>query len=121
MKIIKKHGLDGSAYVFQMDVQSTKLLPRMRTSKSYYKSKISYHNMTFYDVVSKHAENYWFSEMDASLEASTYTSIIMNFLEKHVTERKSVFLISDGCAAQNRNAVLASALLRFSINKKVLF
>jgi hypothetical protein len=122
MKIdkIKNHAKSRSAYVFQFDVQSSKLLPRLQTAKSYYKTKINFHNVTFYDVSNKAANNYWFSELDSTLEASTFTSIIIDFLEKNVIERKSVFLISDGCAAQNRNAVLASALLRFSIQKKVL-
>jgi hypothetical protein len=121
MKQIKSHAKNGTAYVFQFDVQSTKLLPRMQTAKSYYKSKINYHNMTFYNVANQEAQNYWFCEVDASLEASTYASIIIDFLEKNVTERKSVYLISDGCAAQNRNAVLASALLRLAVKKKVLY
>lgn len=75
--------------------------------------------MTFYNTANKDAVNYWFSEADSSLEASTYTSIIMQYLEENVKDRRSVFLVSDGCAAQNRNAVLSSALLRFAMRKKV--
>jgi hypothetical protein len=119
MHKIKQHAKTESAYVFQIDVQSTKLLPRMSTSKSYYKTKINYHNQTIYNVGNKEAHNFWFSELDSTLEASTFVSIIIDFLQKNVIDRKSVFLISDGCAAQNRNAVLASELLRFSMEKKV--
>lgn len=109
----------GAAYCFQFDLQSTKLLPRMSTAKSFYKSKIIMHNMTFYNVFNQDTMNYWFSEVDSSSEASTFTSIIMKYLEDNVTEKKSVYLITDGSAAQNRNAVLSSALLRFATKKKV--
>lgn len=119
MKEIKERARDGTAYAIQFDIQSSKLLPRIQTSKSYYKTKITMHNMTFYDLSTKEAWNYWFSEADSSLEASTFASIIINHLEKNTPKRKSIYLVSDGCAAQNRNAVLSSALLRFAIKKKV--
>lgn len=63
--------------------------------------------------------NYWFSEVEGSLESSTFTSIIIDHLTKKCTEKRSIYLISDGCNYQNRNTVLANALLKFSIKHKV--
>ena len=102
-----------------MDLQAVKLLPKVEASKAYYKQKLQVDNMTIYELATNKAYNYWFSEDQGNLEASTFVSILIAFLEQHCTEKKSVYIISDGCGYQNRNAVLSSALLRFATKKKV--
>ena len=118
-KAAKQLAIEGSSYCFQTDQQAVKLLPKVEAGMSYYKQKLQVHNYTIYELATQKAHNFWFSEDQRNLEASTFASILIAFLEQTCIEKKSVFLVSDGCGYQNRNAVLSNALLRFATKKKV--
>ena len=102
-----------------MDQQAVKLLPKIEASKAYDKQKLQMLNYTIYDLSNKDAYNFWNYEDNGNLEASSYASMLLDFLEKNISIRKRIFLISDSCGYQNRNVVLSNALLRFSTKKKV--
>ncbi|KAL4702875.1 hypothetical protein ACJJTC_005786 [Scirpophaga incertulas] len=89
----------------------------------YYKTKLACHNSTIYDVAKKQSTCYWFSEdQNNQLLASTFVSCLIDYLEKKCLpeEKKPIIIFSDGCTAQNRNNVMANALLNFSMLHGVL-
>lgn len=117
----KAEALSGNCHVFTQDVESVKLVPYLQASAIYYKTKLCVHNFTLYNLATKEVMCYWFDESNSTLEASVFASCIIDHLEK-VLSRKllPVILYSDGCCAQNRNATLSNALLRFSIEKNIV-
>lgn len=106
----------GNSRVFTMDLQAVLLCPALSASALYYKTKLKVHNFTIYDLQSKDAFCYLWHEAEGGLTADEFASIIVDFIEKEVPEDE-VILFSDGCTYQNRNAILANALLSVAIKK----
>lgn len=83
--------------------------------------KLKVHNMTLYNNSTGHCENYWWYEGEGELEASIFTTIIIKHLEKFcMNDKRPIILYSDGCGYQNRNIIIANALLHFSIKYGVI-
>lgn len=61
----------------------------------------------------------WFNETQADLSADTFATCLIDYLLEHFEEGKPIIVWSDGCTSQNRNSILANALLTFSNEKKV--
>lgn len=57
---------------------------------------------------------YVWHEGEGGVTANNITSCIVNFIEQYCNNKKKVILISDGCAYQNKNKVLCSALANLS-------
>lgn len=116
----KRLGIEGKCYVFTQDVQAVKLAPYLQASAIYYKTKLCVHNFTMYNLSTHESVCYWFDECNASLEASVFASCIVDQLQS-VLNRKvlPVVLYSDGCCAQNRNAILSNALLHLAMDKQI--
>lgn len=114
-------GNDGLCTVLSQDLQAVKVCPMLNASALYYKTKLCMHNFTVYDLVSHHTKCYWFDETAADLKASTFASLIIDYLTEHATDSEinEIIIWSDGCTYQNRNAILANGLLSFSVEKKV--
>lgn len=101
-----------------MDLQAVKLSPWVTANKFYFKTKLCSHNFTVFNLKTHHVACYWFSEdQNSELKASTFVSCIIDYLQKNcLTETKTpIVLWSDGCTYQNRNTVMANALLNFSM------
>ncbi|CAH1106773.1 unnamed protein product [Psylliodes chrysocephalus] len=105
-------------YTFVMDVQTVKLCPVNNANKFYFKTRLKLHNFTIYNLASHQCTNYWWNESEADLVSSVFTTIIISHLEKYCTEDKHTVLWSDGCPYQNRNVVLANALLNYAVKYK---
>lgn len=105
--------------VFCMDLQSVLLCPKSNVSSLYFKTKLTVHNFTFYDLHSKNGYCFLWHEAAGGLTANDYSSIICNFLEdnviKNLTAEQSIVIFSDGCTSQNRNVTLANALVNLSV------
>lgn len=99
--------------VITMDVQGVLLCPKLLVSVQYYKQKLQLHNFSVYCNRDKKVHLYVWHEGNGGVSANEFTSCILDFLQKQGTYRKIV-MISDGCAHQNRNKILASALANFS-------
>lgn len=113
----KIEALNGLCHVITMDVQAVKLSPQIPASTLYYKTKLCCHNFTLYDLATKKVVCYWYNEIQADGQASTYASFLLDYLEDSFLndgDKKPIILYSDGCTAQNRNAILANALLYLS-------
>lgn len=116
----KKDALEHKYIVLNVDLQAVKVCPFLTASAVYYKTKLALHNYSVYNVTTHHATCYWFAETEADLSSSTFATMLIDYLEKHCrSENIPIIIYSDGCAAQNRNNVLANALLNFSIRHNV--
>ena len=118
----KEKALKGECHLITMDVQAVKLSPQIPASALYYKTKLCCHNFTLYDLVTKKVVCYWFNETEADGQASTYASFLVEYLEGEFlnNDKLSIIIYSDGCTAQNRNAILSNALLYLADKYKVL-
>lgn len=99
--------------VFCMDVQSVLLCPLNHSSAMYYKTKLVNHNFTIYDLHSAKVWCYLWNETNATLQSTTFASMLADFLINHsgCKAGDTVIFYSDGCTYQNRNAQVSNALL----------
>lgn len=101
------------------DMQQVIHLPRSNESALFYLRRLSVFNFIIYGMVSHECYCYtWhegLSKRGASEIATALYLFLKNFDEKDV---KKVFLFADGCSEQNKNSIVASALLYF-INNSV--
>ena len=94
-----------------MDVQAVLLSPSLNASALYYKTKLTVHNFTLYDLRSHDVKCYVWHEGEAGLSASEFASCVADYLTVHAHEYDTAILYSDGCMYQNRNVVMANTLL----------
>lgn len=116
----KEAAIRKQCYMFTMDVQAVKLCPMLYASKLYFKSKLQVHNFSLYNLSTHHCVNYCWNETEGELVASVFTTCIIKHLEQFcMDEKKPIIIYSDGCGYQNRNAVLANALLNLAVEQGV--
>jgi hypothetical protein len=108
----KARDKENNQFVFTMDLQSVLLAPRVEASAMYYKTKLCVHNFTFFDLHSKAGYCYVWHEGEGGLSSNEFASCICDFIQNlNVPPNSVITLWSDGCTYQNRNVVLANALL----------
>nr|CAI5841243.1 unnamed protein product [Callosobruchus analis] len=109
--------------VFTIDLQSVLLSPKTNVSTMYYKTKLVIHNLTIYNLKTKEVYCYLWNEAEGQLSANEFSSIVTYFLETEVIPKldatREIVIYSDGCTCQNRNAILANALLHVASVHKV--
>nr|CAI5841363.1 unnamed protein product [Callosobruchus analis] len=110
--------------VFTIDLQSVLLSPKTNVSTMYYKTKLVIHNLTIYNLKTKEVYCYLWNEAEGQLSANEFSSIVTYFLETEVIPKldatREIVIYSDGYTCQNRNAILANALLHVaSVHKEV--
>lgn len=115
----KKAALEGSVRAFTMDVQAVQLVPHLKASAVYFKTKLACHNYTVYDLASQEVVCYIWHEGEGELIAEVFASFILDFLHTCPLDKEIIFF-TDGCNYQNRNATLSNALLHFAIANKVV-
>ena len=116
----KEAALNGECHLFTMDVQAVKLCPMLYASKLYFKCKLQVHNFSIYNLTDHHCVNYCWNETEGELVSSIFATCILEHLEKScLKEKKPIIIYSDGCGYQNRNVVLANALLNFAVEHGV--
>ena len=108
-------------HVYTMDVEAVLLCPRTRASAMYYHRKLAVHNFTIYNLKTADAHCFLWDETVADLSASVFASMLVNFIVMKILfqEGDEIIFFSDGCTYQNRNSVLADALLDVAIIKKI--
>lgn len=118
-EIDKEKAKAGECMVFTVDLQSVNLCPKTMASSLYYCMKLKVYNLTIFDLGRGQCFTYWWNECDGELEASVFASIVIKHIQNiclPLPEKcKKVIFYSDGCGYQNRNNILANALLNFSI------
>lgn len=114
----KERAIECSLHLITVDLQAVKTCPYLQASSLYFKTKLVCHNYTVYDLSTHHCTCYWFSEIDADLQASTFASLLVDYLKRKylldIENKKEIVIYSDGCTYQNRNSTLANALLSLS-------
>lgn len=116
--IDKTHSNEGACITLTMDLEAVKLAPCINASSIYFKTKLACHNFTVYDLNSHEATCYWFNETDTDLSASTFVSCLIDYLmENCIGKDLPIVIYSDGCTYQNRNSIMANALLNLVITK----
>ena len=95
------------------------LCPSLNASALYYKTKLKVHNFIVFDLQSKDAFCYLWHEAEGGLNADDFSSVIVHFIETKVPESELI-LYSDGCTYQNRNNILANALISLAIRRNMV-
>lgn len=109
----KDNGIDGKCIALTVDLQAVKIAPCLNASALYYKTKLCVHNYTVYDLVSHNAKCYWWNESEGELVASVFATCLIDYISQD--SGKPIIIWSDGCTYQNRNSVMACALLNFAV------
>lgn len=103
-----------------MDLEAVKVCPYVQASAIFFKLKLCCHNFTDYDVVTHKAKCFWFTETEADMTASTFVSCLMEYLATDCrNESGPIIIYSDGCTYQNRNTILANALLTHAVTNNI--
>ena len=108
--------------VLTVDLQSVLLCAMCKASALYYRTKLcaQLHSFSSYIFKTKDANLlYIWNESEGGLTANEFASCLIDFLWEHVKDVDSFIIYSDGCTAQIRKVVLASALSKFAINHNV--
>ncbi|OXA53554.1 hypothetical protein Fcan01_11539 [Folsomia candida] len=94
-----------------MDDQAGKIAPLLNASACYYKTKLVVHNFTIYDLKSHDARCCLWDESEGELVASVFATCLIKYIEEKFTDDLPIIIYSDGCTNQNRNVMMANALL----------
>ena len=117
----KENGAKGNCNVLAMDMQAVQLCPRMYASSLYYKQKLRVHNFTVYNLTTHQSTNHWWHECEGKVDAPVFASCIIDYLQTQFKGSEiPIILYSDGCGYQNRNIVLANALLGYSVTNNII-
>lgn len=102
--------------VMTIDVQSVLLSPKMLVSVQYYKQKLQVHNQSIYVNNNKDVHLYVWHEGDGGVTSNEFTTCVISFIKSQIQEGnfKKIIMVTDGCSYQNRNKILASALIKLS-------
>ena len=81
--ILKSIG-DPSLSVWTMDLQSVLSCPKTKTRALYYKTKLTVHNMTYFELNTKEVKNYIFDETNGDMSCHMFTYLHYNHLYRHL-------------------------------------
>lgn len=110
--------------IFVMDLQAVLLCPKSNVSSLYYKMKLKVHNFCIYNLKTKDVYCFLWNETEGGVNSEEFATIVANFLTTEVCpllkdDDRRIIIYSDGCTAQNRNSVMANALLNVAILNNV--
>ncbi|KAK9702575.1 Dual specificity protein phosphatase, N-terminal half [Popillia japonica] len=84
----KDRASKGECILLCMDLQAVKVAPTLNAAKIYFKTNLGCHNVTVYNITSRQATCFCFSEVDTGLSASTFASCAVDYLERHCLFKK---------------------------------
>lgn len=102
-----------------MDAKKNDMLPSVDTKNYVFKLKLNVHNNTYLNINTGECRCYYFTEVDADLQASTHVSTTIDFITEQSANHPGeapVILLSDTCVYANRNKIISNAL-RFLAKK----
>ncbi|XP_047036028.1 uncharacterized protein LOC124641835 [Helicoverpa zea] len=119
-KTADKNNPDPETMVFTFDLQAVLLSPSLKASALYYKTKLKVHNFTLFNIKNNDGYCYIWHECEGGLSANEFCSILQHFIKHYIPQNvKKIIFWSDGCTNQNRNAILANALLQIAVQKEI--
>lgn len=109
---------EGSGYsVWTMDLEAVLLSPKLNASALYYKTKLSCHNFTLYNLSNGNVLCYFWDETQGEITANIFSSCVYDFLKELINQDPTIhtiILYSDSCPYQNKNCMLSNAILHFA-------
>lgn len=75
----KKLAIEGKIHCLTCDLQAVKITPITKASAMYYKTKLTSHNFTVFNLANRECINYWFNETECELNANTFASCLIDF------------------------------------------
>ncbi|KAF4520955.1 hypothetical protein B566_EDAN008766 [Ephemera danica] len=110
--------------VAAIDLQKIIPLPTIFNQLQYYLQKIGVRNWTAFDLKSRAVICKIWDECDGGVDASNFATHVCLYIDARVQGSEcgilEFILWSDSCAAQNRNVVLANALLALAMKLRML-
>jgi hypothetical protein len=107
---------------FCQDLEAALPCTRLMCRAQFFKTKLLLHNFTTYDLKTRAADCYVFTELDACHDHDVYATLV----EKHLDvilglkpETKKVIIYSDSCSHQNKNQYLGNVLLHYAITHSI--
>lgn len=112
------------AYVYTVDLQAVLMAPKSNVSTLYYRTKLQVHNLCFYNLNNHDGHCFLWNETEGGVTAEEFASIWVYFLKESVVpsalhDGAKIILYTDGCSYQNRNSVMANALLNLSVTSNI--
>lgn len=108
--------------VWTMDLQAVLTCPKTQASGLYYKTKLTVHNMTYFDLKTKAAFNYVFDETNADLSSHMFAYLHHNHFSQYLDKNphiKHLIVYSDGCGYQNKCSNVTNAFAQLAAEKNV--
>ena len=68
-----------------MDLESVLLAPSLNASALYYRTKLTVHNFTVYNLATKDVMCFVWHEAEGGLTANEFASCVIDFLENQIT------------------------------------
>lgn len=99
------------------DLQQVIHLPISNENAIFYKRRFACYNLTFYNLASRDCHCFTWNECDSGRGSCEISTALFETLLKYDEKKvQTVNLFADGCGGQNRNTVVAAALL-FIVSK----
>lgn len=96
-----------------MNMQAVLICPDLKASALYYRTKLKVHNFTLFNLNTLDGYCYLWDESEGGLNPDEFASILYNFITTQIDKNiyNHVIFYSDGCTYQNRNCIIANAIL----------
>ena len=121
-KIKDKDRADETCSVWTMDVQSVMTCPRTNASALYYRTKLTLHNMTYFNLKTKEAFCYVYDETNGSLSSQMFGWLHHRHFSQYLAKNPSVkklVIYSDGCGYQNKCSSVANCFLQLALEQGI--
>ncbi|CAH0550293.1 unnamed protein product [Brassicogethes aeneus] len=104
------------------DLQQVISLPISNDNAIFYKRRLSVFNFTIYDLANRDCYCLTWDECSSGRGSSEIATAVIMILKKYDEEKyvSSAQLFSDGCGGQNKNSIMATALLYTVLQSKHL-
>lgn len=102
------------------DLEAVLYCPLFFSKPLFYKRKYAVFNFTVYDVQKKEGHCYSWEEIEGKRGANEIATCLNMFLATISSDIKEVSFFSDCCSGQNRNSIVATAMLQAIQNHSTL-
>lgn len=123
LRAAKEEGVkDKSVKVCAFDLQKVLPLPKSEVSVFFYKSKLSFYNLSCFDLVEQKGTCHLWHEGVAKRGANEISSCILQYVgEAAAKGYKTVLSFSDSCGGQNKNRFFFAMMLFASAKYNIVF
>lgn len=94
------------------------MIPHLPAGSLYFKQKLKCHQFTIYNIANGDVICYVWHKGAGGVDGNVFAFCLIDFLSTEIDLKVLIIIYSDGCSAQNRNVIIANALLQFVNEKK---